>query len=407
MKHVWILNHYAQEPDGPGGTRHWSLARHLPAYGWEASIIASGTEHKTGRQRLGPGEAKRLETYGNVPFLWLRGSSYKGNGPGRIRNMIEYTWAVLKPENAKVLPPPDAIIGSSVHPFAAWAGRRLAKRYRVPFLFEVRDLWPETLIAMGRLSRRSPMAIALRRLEKSLYESAEKVIVLLPLAGNYIEPLGIAREKVVWIPNGVDLASFAHASATGARAGFTMMYFGAHGGANGLDNVIRAMRIIRDEESAKHIRLRLIGNGPLKGGLVALAGEIGATNVVFEDAVPKSRIPEIAAEADAFVICVNDIPELYRYGISMNKIYDYMAAGRPTIIASGAANNPVADAGGGITVPPENPEALARAILDLAQLPSEDRAAMGKKAREHVERNYSLEQLAGRLADTLDSALGR
>lgn len=406
MKHVWILNHYAQEPGGPGGTRHWSLARHLPSYGWEASIIASGTEHKTGRQRLEPGEAKRLETYGNVPFLWLRGSPYKGNGPDRIRNMLEYTWRVLKPETTMALERPDAIIGSSVHPFAAWAGRRLARRYRVPFLFEVRDLWPETLIDMGRLSRRGPAAIALRKLERSLYESAERIIVLLPLAGDYIEPLGIAREKIVWIPNGVDLAGSAPVSAPVGRAGFTLMYFGAHGGANGLDNVIRAMRIIRDEKRAGHIRLRLIGDGPLKESLMALAEEVGASNVTFEAAVPKSRIPEIAAEADAFVFNLIDAP-VFKFGISSNKIFDFMAARRPVIFCSNSANNPVADAGGGVTVPPQNPEALARAILELSELPPEGRAAMGKKAREHVEGNYSLEQLAARLADTLDSSLGK
>ena len=264
----------------------------------------------------------------------------------------------------------------------------------------------ETLIDMGRLSRNGAAAIAMRRLEKSLYVSAKKIIVLLPLAGDYIEPLGIARDKITWIPNGVDLTAANAVVPPTARPEFVLMYFGAHGGANGLDNVIRAMRIVQDEGRGRHVRLRLIGDGPLKKALVELAAAIGVTNVAFEDAVPKSRIPQLASEADAFVFNLIDAP-VFKFGISSNKIFDFMAAGRPVIFCSNSANNPIADAGAGMTVPPENPQALADAIVEMAALPAGDRAAMGKAARVHVEANYSLEQLAGRLAEVLDDCLGR
>lgn len=404
MKHVWILNHYAQEPSGAGGTRHFSLARYLPESGWTASIVAASTDHATGRQRLSETEATRLESYDGVPFLWLRSGSYSGNGTDRIRNMLGYTRALLKAENVAPLSRPDAIIGSSVHPFAAWAGRRLAKRYGVPFLFEVRDLWPQTLIDMGRLSARHPFAIALRWLEKSLYRSARRIIVLLPKANEYIEPLGIASEKIVWIPNGVDLDQFPQLPSAARPDRFTLMYFGAHGSANGLDNLLDAMRIVEQRPAAKPIVLRLIGQGPLKATLQARAKELGLQNVSFEDPVPKSAIPTLAAQADAFVFNLIDAP-VFRYGISSNKLFDFMAAGKPVIFCCGSSNNPVAEAGAGVTVQPEDPAALAEAIFRIAETPGDIRAGMGRAGRSHLESHYSMQNGAARLAAVLDECV--
>lgn len=404
LKHVWILNHYAQEPGGPGGTRHFSLARHLPASGWKATIIAASTDHVTGRQRLGDGEMKVTETVDGVPFLWLRARGYSGNGTDRILNMLDYTRAVLKRDALAGLEPPDAIIGSSVHPLAAWAARRLARRHCVPFLFEVRDLWPQTLIDMGRISTRHPAAIALRRLERSLYRSASRIIVLLPQADEYIAPLGIAKERIVWIPNGVDLAHFPPAERRTSRDRFTLMYFGAHGQANSLTDVLSAMRIVQSDPAGAGIMLRLFGRGPEKADLMRVAEEMGLRNVRFEDAVAKSRIPEIADEADAFIMATKNLPGLYRFGVSMNKIFDYMATGRPTVVALAASNNPVAEAGAGIAVPPENPEALAAAILEFSSLSPEQRHEMGHAGRRHVEEHYAMEKLSARLAAALDAS---
>ncbi len=403
MKNVWILNHYAQEPGGAGGTRHFHLAEHLTAYAWQATVIAASVEHQTGQQRLAPGEKRRCDYFMGVPFLWLRTPGYSGNGGGRMLNMLAYTWAVLQRDSTAELTKPDAIIGSSVHPFAAFAGALLARRFNVPFIFEVRDLWPQTLIDMGRLKESSLTAWALRKLELWLYRQAVKTIVLLPHAWEYIVPLGIEQERVVWIPNGVDLSLFPSPAPAISTDTFTLMYFGSFGHANGLDNVLQAMNLLQHMQGAEHIRLRLIGDGPMKPSLVAQARQLGLQNVSFEFPIPKNQIPVLAAQADAFVIAVLNLPGLYRYGISMNKLFDYMAAMRPVIIASDAVNNPVADAHAGITARPDQPQALANAILQMVKLPAEDRQRMGRSGREYVERNHSVALLAKKLADTLES----
>ncbi len=408
MKQVWMLNHYALEPGGAGGTRHFNLAANLPAYGWQATIIAASVELNTGRQRLEPGEHCRLETHAGVPFLWIRTPEYSGNGGGRVMNMLAYTFRVLLPKYTRDLPRPDVIIGSSVHPFAALAGAVLAIRFRVPFIFEVRDLWPQTLIDLGRLRERGPVTWLLRQLERWLYRRASRIVVLLPRAVDYIAPLGIPAENVVWVPNGVDLSAF---PITGPRLRqsddpFVLMYFGAHGQANGLDNVLRAMKLVSERAPLGSIRLRMVGDGPLKPELIKLAGKLGLRDVSFEPPVPKSAVPALAAEADAFVIAVLNIPRLYRYGISMNKLFDYLASSRPIIIASSAGNDPIAEAGAGITIPPGEPEALAQAILTLIHLSEEERRHLASRGRRYVEENHSFDRLAGRLAATLDACVG-
>lgn len=405
MKNVWILNHYAQEPSGAGGTRHFHLAEYLQTYGWCATVIAASVEHQSGSQRLFPGEMQRCDHFKGVPFLWVRTPEYEGNGGGRMRNMLAYTWAVLQRRTTAALPRPDVVIGSSVHPFAAVAGALLASRFKVPFIFEVRDLWPQTLVDMGRLRDDALITRALRLLERWLYHRAARTVVLLPLAWQYIVPLGIAKENVVWIPNGVDLSLFPRATQAPEHGDgvFTLMYFGAHGQANGLDNVLRAMQHVQERAEGRHIRLRLIGDGPLKPALLQQADALGLHNVIFEPPVPKSQIPLLSTQADAFVIAVLSLPKLYRFGISMNKLFDYLAAERPIIIASDAANNPVADALAGLTVPPDRPKALADAIVQIANTPLNQRQRMGRAGREYVEQNHGFDQLAQRLAQTLDA----
>lgn len=322
-----------------------------------------------------------------------------------MRNMLAYTWAVLKRRTTVALARPDVVIGSSVHPFAAVAGALLARRFKVPFVFEVRDLWPQTLVDMGRLRDDALMTRMLRLLERWLYNRAARTVVLLPLAWKYIVPLGVPKEHVVWIPNGVDLSLFPHTAQPPVHGDdvFSLMYFGSHGQANGLDNVLRAMKLVQERADGQHIRLRLIGDGPLKPELVQQAEVLGLRNVQFEPSVPKSHIPALASQADAFVIAVLSLPNLYRFGISMNKLFDYLAAERPILIASDAANNPVADAEAGLTVPPGQPKALADAILQIANTPLAQRHQMGSAGRQYVEQNHGFDHLAQRLAQTLDA----
>ncbi len=405
MKHVWILNHYAQTLASSGITRHYHLAKHLPAHGWSASVIASSVDLHTKAQRLAKGETRRLETIGETSFLWLRTPRYERNDGRRILNILAYTLRVLLPWNLRGLQEPDAILGSSVHPLAAWAAALLARRKKVPFIFEVRDLWPQTLIDMGAITPNGLPARALRALEKWLYKQALYIVVLLPKASDYIAPLGVAPERIVWIPNGVDLQDFPSPSpAPEEPPVFNLMYFGAHGEANGLAPLIEAMALLKGRDLPRPARLRMIGDGPEKPALMQLTARLEVENISFEPAVAKTKIPVLAREADAFVFVVRDLP-LYRYGISLNKMFDYLAAARPILYAGAAVNNVIGEAKAGLTVPPENPSVLADAIERLVSLPPEERAEMGRNGRAYVEKHHAFSHLAGLLADVLNKSV--
>ncbi len=402
MKHVWILNHYAQLPDGAGGTRHFSLAKNLKAQGWSTSIVAASVEHATGRQRLSGFRLYKKTTISGINWLWLRTPKYKGNGVARIINMLAFTLLVLILNLPSRLQKPNVIIGSSVHPLAAWAGKVLARRYNVPFVLEIRDLWPATLVDMGRLSANGLLTGLLYRLEYKLAIQAALILVLMPRAVTYYGAMGVDTANILALPNGTNTSEkepFHHPE----RDKFVLMYCGAMGKANALETLIRSLQLVeRNWIKKRGFVCRLIGDGPMRPALEQLSRELKLNSILFEKPVPKDRVPELLQEADAFVITLHDLPRLYRFGVSMNKIFDYMAAGRPTIMAADVPENPIELSKGGIVIPPESPGELAKAILTLGGQPKLQRDLMGRKAWRYVQDKHHYRGLAMKLALALD-----
>lgn len=410
--HLWIVNHYAGDGSSAGSSRHYLLARELSKLGWEVTIFASATLFKSKVSRIDDGQRFRLEKKNGVRFVWVRTTPYVGNGSGRIRSMLEFYFRVKKNSLHSELSPPDIIIGSTVHPFAALAAYRISKKFCIPFLFEIRDLWPQTLIDMGKVRPYHPAAILFRKIERLLFQKARAVITLLPGVYKYAQRYGLPSEKIIWVSNGVDISGFSTPKypVSDRNKTLTLMYLGSHGEANGLHTLIEAMGLLNSELRdglGQEVVLRLVGDGPLKSSLVTMAQTFGVLNktVYFEDPVPKTQVPEIASMADGFVIPVLNLPHLYQYGISMNKIFDYMAAGRPTIISVSSFNNPIDEANGGITIHPEDPEQMAKAIVDFSNLDPEVRSRLGRNARKHVENFYSYEALAKKMNDALRESL--
>lgn len=370
---IWIFNHYAIPPDLPGGTRHYDLGGELIKRGHQVAIFATSFHHYLHREtRLGPKERWRVEDVEGIKFVWIRTPSYQRNDWRRVWNMMSYALQSrrfgrkitrLAPEIGR----PDVVIGSSPHLLAPLAAYCVAKHYRVGFVMEVRDLWPQTIIDMGELSERNPITRALQTLERLLYRRAEKIITLLPLGHEYITACGVPQKKVIWLPNGVDLSRFDYgAMPEVSHEGFRVLYLGAHGQANALDVLIQASKIVQDR-GHREIRFFFVGNGPEKPKLMALARTLGLRNVEFREAVPKAEAPKTLHEADAFILNLEKA-EVFRYGISSNKLFDYLAAGKAVIFSVNAPNNPVEEAHCGLTVPPRDPEALAKAVIQLSQM---------------------------------------
>lgn len=400
MGRLWILNHYAAGPNAATGTRHYDLGRELVRLGWDVTIFASSFEHSRHREaHLQPGETVKEEISEGVKFVWLRTPAYCGNDWRRVANMLAYVIKVLREGWRRERP--DVIIGSSVHPFAAWAGYVLARHHKARFFFEVRDLWPQTLIDLGDLAPGHPAVKLLAWLERFLYARAEKILVLLPKADEYITGLGFSREKIVYLPNGVDLQRYqkplpdlppeVSAVLDELREKFIVVYIGAHGMANHLEVVLNAAKLLQ-ERGNDTVHFLLVGDGPEKPRLQGIAAGEGLMNVTFLPPVGKTYVPSLLSRCGAGALCLIQTA-LYRYGISANKMFDYMAAGLPIAMTGTAQANPVVDSGCGVVLDSDDIVGLADVLEEWARNPQCARQ-LGRRGRDFVVQKHSTARLA-------------
>ena len=403
---ILVVNHYVGKPVDGMGNRHYMLAKELIRRGHDVTIISSSFAHGTRTEaHLSEGEKWKREVEEDVPFVWVRTPPYTGNGPDRAWNMLCFGLRINRWAERFELERPDVVVGSSPHLFAAFGAQKLARRYDVPFVLEIRDLWPETLIELGHFSPRNPGIQVLERIERRLYQSADHIICLLPGGAEHICEKGGLRSKITWIPNGIDLKLVPTPYPRDNSSKFVVMYAGAHGLANGLDSILDSAAILKQQGWSERVLFRLVGDGPYKARLAQRACQEGLDMVQFEPHVPRREIYSLLQEADAFVITLREANLFSRYGVSPNKLFDYLASARPVIFAIDALNNPVKESGGGITVPPENPESMAQAIIRLANMSPEERWEMGLKGRRYVENNHDYSELADRIETVLHDVI--
>ena len=392
--HICIINHYAVPTSEAGGTRHFSLGRALVARGHRVTIIASAFRHaRSSSQSSNSDAVRRID---GVDFAQLTTPAYTGNGAGRIVNMLTFAWRVLSLARNGGLGAPDVILGSSPHPFAAVAARRIARNRHVPFILEVRDLWPASLIKVGGLSPRHPLVVFLGRIERSLYKSADAIVSLLPNALGYIAARGGEPERITWIPNGVDLSLVGDATppTPSTTRPFTVMYTGTMGRANAMDSLLDAACEL--QAMLPDVRFRFIGEGPERERLEKRAMREGLTNVSFEEPVAKRDLFDTLRQADLFLVSTRKL-DLYAYGLSLNKLFDYLAVGRPVVFGADCPGNPVLDADAGLVVGPEDGKELAGAILKVHAMTDRERNEMGLRGRQFVEQHHDIEKLAAQL----------
>ncbi|MFC1964483.1 glycosyltransferase family 4 protein [Chloroflexota bacterium] len=418
LMNIWIVNHYATPPDTPGSTRHYDFARELIKRGHKVSIFAAGFSHRTRKEeRLEGRQNYHRQNIDGVEFVWLRTSPYYGgNDWRRVVNMLSYTFRVV-PLALKLKEKPEVVLASSPHLFAGLAGWLLAKLKGASFVFEVRDLWPQTLVDIGGYSSKSLVVKTLRVLERFLYNRARKIIALLPRASDYITGLGIPAGKVVYIPNGVSPELFFETSvglppelnravlSLRSKGKMLVVYTGALGIANALDTILEAARLLQDKGADK-VHFLLVGEGPEKQRLTETAQRWRLNNLSLFNPVPKKTVPGLLRASDITIVSVRK-SDLYEYGTSINKLYDYMMCAKPIVLAAKLANNSVAESNCGITVPPEEPEVMVEAVMQVCNMNEEERREMGLRGYEYVMKHNSLPVLAERLLEALQEVKQR
>ena len=392
--HILLIHQLFIRPQDPGGTRHYEFARHLVQRGHQVTVLAGtrsylsgAVQAPVGRELLEPGlVVLRSRVVGGVHRSFLRRSVgfltflvSSLTAGGRVRG-VDVVWGTSPPLTQAL---------------SAWA---LARLKGVPWVFEVRDLWPDFAVELGVL--RSPLLIRLAKgLERFLYRRADRVVVNSP---GFIEPVqreGAEADRIALIPSGVDSAAFEHEGdgaalrlMHGLQGKFIALYAGAHGPANDLGVVVRAAQALREDP---RIVFLLVGDGKDKLALRKLAADLRLSNLRFLPPIPKSGIPELFAAADCGLAVLKPIP-LFATTFP-NKVFDYMAAAKPVVLAiDGPIRQVVEQAGAGIAVPPGDAQAMARAVTRLADDP-ELRRRMGQQGRDHVKAAFDRRQLADQM----------
>jgi len=376
------------------------MAKRLGELGIDVTLLASSFHYTKLEERLNPGEQTRVEFRDGVRYAWLRTRAYTEHPIARLRNMRSFARHLSSACLDLQVPRPDVIVGSSPHLYAADAARRIAGRLGIPFCSEIRDIWPESLVDMAGASRLNPVIMHMAMLERRIYRASSRIFTLLPGSEKHILARGGREDSVSWVPNGVDPELVPKASAPPEAAPFTVMYAGAHGIANSLDTLLDASRILQDDTGVDEFRFVFIGDGPRKRMLQERVEGESLKLVDFLDPVAKKDIYSMLQGANACILPLKP-GSVFRHGISPNKMFDYMAAGRPVITSVDTPVNPIVDSAAGVSIPPGDPSALASAIRDLASLPADERIAMGDRGRAMVMEHFNLNELAERVAGAL------
>jgi glycosyltransferase involved in cell wall biosynthesis len=389
---ILLLNQVFVSPGEPGHTRHFELAQALRRKLHEMVIIASNLNYQTGmpidptknsffEQDLEEVKVIRIPIYSAIHQSYL----------SRIRSFLSFMFRSIS--ISMRIPDVDLVMGTTPPLFQALSAWWVAFWRHKPYLLEVRDLWPDFAIDMGVI--KNPIVIWLARgLENFLYKRAAKILVNSPAYPEIIEKKGIRKDKIVFIPYGTDIHMFSPKvdgskvrKDLGIQKEFLVVYTGALGQANDIETVLRAAVLLKQQ---KNIKIALFGDGKQREKLEANAKRLKLNNAIFAGSRPKKEMPSVVASADACLAILDDIP-MFRTTYP-NKVFDYMAAGKPTILViDGVIREVIEKSKGGIFVEPGSAEKLAQSILTLSQNPQAGKK-MGLSARDYLVKNFDREQ---------------
>jgi glycosyltransferase involved in cell wall biosynthesis len=402
--HILLIHQAFADLDEPGGTRHYELARCLARRGHKETIIASPVSYLTGASHRLPSASEKREREPEGVRV-IRVYTYQALHKSFIHRIFSFFtfmtssfFAGLGVKNV------DLVWGTSPPIFQGGTAWLLARLKRVPFLFEVRDLWPTFAIAVGVLKNQTLIKMSLW-LEHFLYGHADQVVVNSP--GYVAHVSGLGARRVELVPNGADPQMFNPAdqgasfrSANRLAGKFVVLYAGAHGMSNDLGVALEAAKLLRDTPATGDVVVAFLGDGKEKPDLQKQAAEMGLTNVLFLPPIPKAEVAAALAGADACLAILKPI-EAYKTTYP-NKVFDYMAAGRPVVLAiDGVIRQVVEAAHCGVFAQPGDPVALAHVIQRLAADKPASRQ-MGLAGRKYLEQNFNRSAMAEKLAGIME-----
>lgn len=404
---ILYLNHYAGAPAYGMEYRPFYLAREWVRQGHRVRMVAADHSHVRARQpKAPPGSAGRpwLEVIDGIDYHWYPTPPYAGNGVARVRNIASFLLKVAF-DAARLVREcrPDVVIASSTYPMDIWVARRLARLVGARLVYEVHDLWPLSPIEIGGMSPSHPFIRVCQWAENVAYRDADVVVSMLPKVAGHMAAHGLDLHKLHIVPNGICPEDWTAAPAAlnpeiaamithHRQCGRTVVgYAGSHGDPNALGVLLDVAAKLGAEDWA----FVLVGDGHEKAALEQRVREQGLHQVAMFAPIPKHQIPAFLSMIDIAYIGWQPMP-IYRFGIAPNKLMDYMMAGCVVLHSVEAGNDPVAEAGCGLTVPPGDVDAIAAGLLKLRALPQETRQMMGASGRAFVQRHHLYPDLAAK-----------
>lgn len=403
---ILLINHYAGSDYHGMEFRPYYMAREWKSMGRNVTILGADFSHLRKKNPVVQ-EDFQEEIIDGITYVWVKTPEYKGNGVGRIKNISTFMWK-LRCNYKKIADKykPDAVIASSTYPLDIYPAHRIAKRCNAKLCFEIHDLWPLSPMEIGGFSEKNPAIIVLQRAEDFAFKNSDVIVSILPDADKHIKERGFSTDKFVYVPNGIIVndeeknppmeKTIERLQELKEQGYFLVGYTGNHSPANVLDTLIDAGKNTTDEK----VKYILIGNGNVKDELIEYAKSNDVTNVEFLDPILKDNMDNALQLLDVCFISLKK-QNLFNYGVSPNKLFDYMMAARPVIYAVEASNDPVKDCGCGITVPAEDPKAVAEAVIKIKNLTDEEKREMGQKGKEYVLENHMYHPLAEKFLNAL------
>lgn len=403
---IWLINHYAVPPKYYPLARQTCFAKYLMEMGHTVTIFAASTVHNSTMNLITDGRPWREETVDGVHYVYIKCKGYQGSGLKRIYNICEFAWKL--PGVCRRFPKPDTIVATSMPPTSCAMGIHLARKYKCKGIAEIADLWPESIVAYGIAGPRNPAVIGLRWLEKWIYTHADDVVFTMEGAYDYIVEQGwekdIPRSKVHYINNGVDLEAFHYNrehyqvddSDLSNPEQFNVIYTGSIRKVNNLGLLLDAAKEVRDPK----VKFLIWGDGDERLILEQRVRDEGIGNVVFKGKVEKKHVPYIVSNAD-LNIAHNTPMTLFRFGISFNKLFDYLAAERPVLCDFPCPYNPAIQCGAGISVDDPTSKNIALAIEQMSRLPAEAYEVYCKAAKATAE-VYDFKNLTKKLVEVIE-----
>lgn len=395
---VLYIDHYAGSPSlGMEFRPHLMARQWAQDHGVETTMLAGSYSHlRTHNPTVD--HTGELQVIDQVPFRFIRTRSYQGNGAQRVASMLDFVGKGLRDARAIArVTRPDVVIASSTYPFDTYLAQRIARLTGARLVHEIHDLWPLTPQELGGYSSRHPFIATMALAERSAYQNSDVIVSILPNAEERVRELGITT-PVVNVPNGVVLRAdhapgdprvLALVDQLHQQGHQVIGYAGGLSVSNAMGDLVQAMARLGD----RRVSAVVLGDGIERAELEAEAAHSGLANVHFVGSVPRAAVHNTLRAMDGLYIGSQTSP-LYRFGFSANKIFDYMLTGLPIVDALDSEHTPLRYAGCSITARPNDPDDIARAIIELTDLGAERRAQIADIETNYVREHHSYDRLA-------------